>query len=57
MKINISIAATEQEITQYSYINYPDYFSETENKVFYKNGLGINEINVMLTGFTNIDFE
>lgn len=55
--INISIEATEQEFMQYSHINYPDYFSKTENKVFYKNGSGINEINVMLTGFTNIDFE
>lgn len=54
---NISIAATDQEFMQYGYINYPDYFSKTENKVFYKNGSDINEINIMLTGFTNVDFE
>ncbi len=54
---DISITAKEQEFMQYGYINYPNYFYKSQDKIFYKSGTGTNEIDIMLTGFTNIDFE
>lgn len=54
---SISITAKEQEFMQYGHINYPDYFSKSQDNILYKNGTGTNEINIMLTGFTNIDFK
>lgn len=54
---SISIAAKEEEFMQYGHINYPDYFYKSQDKILYNSGTSTNEINIMLTGFTNINFE
>lgn len=54
---NISVVATNPYFMEYSHISYPDYFTKTEDKVWYENGTGTNEIDIVLTGFTNVDFE
>lgn len=53
---NISITAMDKEFMEYSQITCPDYFTTTDNKITYLNGTGNNQISVLLTGYTNIDF-
>ncbi|MGO1043319.1 hypothetical protein ACTPEO_11345 [Clostridioides difficile] len=52
----ISLFATDKEFLKYGLINYPDYFSRTPNGFEYKNGTRKNQIDISLTGFTNVDF-
>lgn len=52
----ISLLATEKDFLKYGLINYPDYFSKTPNGFEYKSGTRKNQIDISLTGFTNVAF-
>ncbi|MCC0631017.1 hypothetical protein [Clostridioides sp. ZZV15-6388] len=52
----ISLSATDKEFLEYGLINYPDYFTKTHKGFEYKNGTIKNQIDISLTGFTNVDF-
>lgn len=53
---SISITATDKDYIKYSYINGVDYFTVKDNKFEYKNDKAANQINILLTGYTNINF-
>ncbi len=57
LNYNISVLSEEPEFMQDSHLNCPDYFSQTKSKIGYKSSSGTNEINILLKGFTNINFE
>ncbi|GEM_PF-6056892 len=53
----ISVTAENQDFITYGHMSYPTYFSCGDDKTSYKNGTGENEISILLTGYTNVDFK
>lgn len=52
----ISITGEEKDYMKYSSLRYPDFFTESGNRVTYQNGTGTNSIHLILSGFSKVDF-
>lgn len=53
---SITLTAAEKEYLAYGMIAYPDYFTTTDNGFKYQQGTEANQINISLTGYTNVEF-
>lgn len=54
---SISVTALEKEYMEYSLLSFPDYFTKEKDAVTYQNGTGKNRIQVVLTGYTSVNFK
>lgn len=53
---SISVTAQNKDFIVYEEPVYPDYFSKTDAGFTYRNGTEANQIDVLLTGYTRVEF-